>query len=103
MHDYSGYEIINIQPFPRVEGDQVYVRPGLKFVAKCPARVERMAIIERKKLVAFTLRGAFWVREGKKPRRIQAEFPVYKITFLPSITYTSLDLLDQLRAVPIPT
>lgn len=80
MNDYSGYEVINIAPLPRIENGHCLTRSGLKFVCKLPAIVTELRYIERKKLVAFTPRGAFWIREGKKPRRIQAKPIVYRWT-----------------------
>lgn len=48
-------------------------RPGFKIIARLPVPAIDLRMIEGgTKLVVFTKRGAFWIREGKKPRRIAA-------------------------------
>lgn len=73
--EYAGYEILEIKPL--WEEKKVYKRPGAKVIAYLPAMVQEVQLVEKGKLVAFTGRGAFWIREGKKPRRIAASPIVY--------------------------
>jgi len=76
--EYIGYDVITVMPLPRIENGHCLTRSGFKFVCKLPAIATDLQYIERKKLVAFTPRGAFWIREGMKPRRIQAEPIVWR-------------------------
>jgi len=47
-------------------------RSGLVLYAKAPPNICYLEIVDKRKIVAFTLRGAFWCRPGKNPRRIAA-------------------------------
>lgn len=52
---------------------RIALRPGFEVIAKMPSIVKKLHYIEGgKKLIAVTGRGAFWIRMGKKPRRISA-------------------------------
>ena len=50
----------------------VTIRPGIEIYAYCPHRIVYMRAHEKTGMIAFTLRGAYWCRPGKKARRIAA-------------------------------